>query len=109
MKTLCNTIRLQGNVRELGNVLERAIALSASGTLGVEKLQLRQSAAAIARPADQLTAGAGGAASDNPFAAFRPISHQKQAPALGDQLEDIEREAIKRALVKTRLDKTATA
>ena len=34
-----------GNVRELENILERAIALSASGVIDVDDLQLRQSLA----------------------------------------------------------------
>jgi two-component system response regulator PilR (NtrC family) len=71
-----------GNVRELENILERAMTLSAGGTIGLNDIQLRATPAA-AGPA---TSG-----------------------ALGDQLDDIEREAIVKALEQTRYNKTAAA
>ncbi len=74
-----------GNVRELENILERALALSGGGSVGAKDLQLRE---APVTPA----AGAGG--SSGP---------------LGEQLEDIEREAILKALEQTRYNKTAAA
>jgi two-component system response regulator PilR (NtrC family) len=90
-----------GNVRELENILERAIALSASGVVDLEDLQLRQPAAAP--PAD----GASGE---------RLAPHQAPTPAaagpgtaLGDQLENLERAAIVKALEQTRYNKTAAA
>ncbi|HZF17334.1 MAG TPA: sigma-54 dependent transcriptional regulator [Steroidobacteraceae bacterium] len=74
-----------GNVRELENILERAITLSSSGVVGVGDIQLRTTAAAASQGAAQ---GAG---------------------ALGEQLEDMEREAIVKALEQTRYNKTAAA
>src|SRR5450631_114018 len=71
-----------GNVRELENILERAIALSVSGVIGVEDLQLRQPAAATAAE----VAGAEGAATRLP-----PPAGPLASTALGDQLENIER------------------
>ena len=76
------TYAFPGNVRELENILERAITLSTSGEIGAEDIQLRPNGTA-APPA-------GGA-------------------ALGDHLEDIEREAIVKALEQTRYNKTAAA
>jgi two-component system, NtrC family, response regulator PilR len=89
-----------GNVRELENILERAIALSVSGVIGVGDLQLRQPAAATAA----MVAGAEGAATRLP-----PLAGPLASTALGDQLENIERAAIVKALEQTRYNKTAAA
>jgi two-component system response regulator PilR (NtrC family) len=75
-----------GNVRELENILERAITLSTSGEITAADIQLRPTPA-------------GSVATDNTPAG---------AP-LGDHLEDIEREAILKALEQTRYNKTAAA
>ena len=96
-----------GNVRELENILERAIALSLSGTVEMEDLQLRQPIAVVTSPesvsAVAVTAPAASIAS--------PVTPSSSGPggALGDHLENIEREAIKRALAQTRYNKTAAA
>jgi two-component system response regulator PilR (NtrC family) len=74
-----------GNVRELENILERAITLSAGGVIGLNDIQLR--ATPVAAPAG---------------------TPQGPGP-LGEQLEDIEREAIVKALEQTRYNKTAAA
>ena len=73
-----------GNVRELENILERAITLCTDDTIDVDDLKLR------AQPERELPAVEGGA-------------------PLGSQLEDIERDAIVRALEQTRYNKTAAA
>jgi len=73
-----------GNVRELENILERALALSGGKAIAASDLQLRE-APVSAAPA---TADAG---------------------PLGEQLEDIERDAILKALEQTRYNKTAAA
>ncbi len=75
-----------GNVRELENILERAITLSTSGEVRASDIQLRPTPGGTA-PAVNL-AGSG---------------------ALGDHLEDIERDAILKALEQTRFNKTAAA
>ena len=79
-----------GNVRELENVLERAATLSADGTIRPDDLQLRNKASA------------GG---DSPL----PSSTVAPGEKLGDALEDIERDAIVRALEQTRYNKTKAA
>jgi two-component system, NtrC family, response regulator PilR len=86
-----------GNVRELENILERAIALSVTGVIDVESLQLRPPAAAAAE-----IAGADSTASAQPLI-------PTPSPALGDQLENMERAAIVKALEQTRYNKTAAA
>jgi two-component system response regulator PilR (NtrC family) len=83
-----------GNVRELENVLERALTLCTAGMITPEHIKLR-------------TAGRPVSESTTPV----PIisSGLDGPPALGAQLEDIERDAIVKALEKTRYNKTAAA
>jgi two-component system, NtrC family, response regulator PilR len=82
-----------GNVRELENVLERALTLSSDGTITPEHVRLRVGARPAA--AEQL-APSRTAVTDG-------------TTALGTHLESIEREAIVKALEKTRYNKTAAA
>jgi two-component system response regulator PilR (NtrC family) len=77
-----------GNVRELENILERAITLTTSGEITATDIQLR--ASAISAPPGT------------------PVNAASNAP-LGDHLEDIERDAIIKALEQTRYNKTAAA
>jgi two-component system response regulator PilR (NtrC family) len=79
-----------GNVRELENVLERAVTLCSGGMITAENIKVR------ATPRSPIEA---------PVAPPMPAT----GGALGDQLEDIEREAIVKALEKTRYNKTAAA
>ncbi|MDJ0904855.1 MAG: sigma-54 dependent transcriptional regulator [Woeseiaceae bacterium] len=74
-----------GNVRELENVLERAVTLCTSGTISEADLNLRQAAATEDSPAEFT------------------------ATDLGNQVEDVQRQAIMDALEKTRFNKTAAA
>ena len=78
-----------GNVRELENLLERAVTLCTSGRIGENDLDLQQP-----------TAAAAPSPSPSP-----PPGHM----ALGDQIEDVQRQAIIEALEKTRYNKTAAA
>ena len=72
-----------GNIRELENILERALALSGSEEIGVDDLRL----AAPGTPADE----------------------PAEAGALPDYLDSIERRAILEALNKTSFNRTAAA
>jgi two-component system response regulator PilR (NtrC family) len=87
-----------GNVRELENVLERAMTLSTGGRIAAADIQLR----AAARP--PTTPGA-----DLPPAAVTAPQDTASGEALGDQLEHLERAAIIRALEASRYNKTAAA
>jgi len=85
--------RYPGNVRELENVLERALTLSTTGSITPEHIRLR---------------------TGPPPAAAEPPAHigpsaAEGGAALGTQLEGIERDAIVKALEKTRYNKTAAA
>lgn len=79
-----------GNVRELENVLERALTLCTDGRITPEHIKLRSAA----RP---------------PAAEALPATPEEIGGALGDKLEDMERDAIVKALEKTRYNKTAAA
>ena len=72
-----------GNVRELENVLERAVTLCGGSTITAGDIQVK--------------AGGSTAAAPEPDA------------ALGDKLENIERDEITQALEQSRYNKTATA
>jgi two-component system response regulator PilR (NtrC family) len=72
-----------GNIRELENILERAVALSGSNEIGVDDLRLAPSAA--------------------------ESGEQPAAGALPDYLDDLERKAILEALAKTGFNRTAAA
>ena len=94
-----------GNVRELENILERALTLSSGAEIGPEDLQLRTPVAAPARG----RAGQGQPAAAEAVAEPGTAVEAKSGEALGDQLENLERDAILKALEQTRYNKTAAA
>jgi len=75
-----------GNVRELENILERAITMSSGGEIRACDIKLRPTPAGLSL-----------------------ITDATNGNALGDHLEDIERDAILKALEQTRYNKTAAA
>jgi two-component system response regulator PilR (NtrC family) len=78
-----------GNVRELENILERAVTLCASGTISEADLTLRAGGVAATASAAETT--------------------KPPATDLGNQIEDVQRQAIVDALQKSRYNKTAAA
>jgi two-component system response regulator PilR (NtrC family) len=93
---LLQTYPVPGNVRELENVLERALTLSTGGMIEPEHVRLRAGARAV--PTVIVAA-----------AVVAPSSGAEGGTDLGNQLESIEREAIVKALERTRYNKTAAA
>jgi two-component system response regulator PilR (NtrC family) len=81
-----------GNVRELENILERAATLCGGSTINASDLQLRPQTLNLAVNA--------------PIAETQAVN---AAAPLGEALEDIERDAILRALEQTRYNKTKAA
>ena len=77
-----------GNVRELENMLERAVTLCSAGSIAAADLHMRNNGD------DSNNNNAGGGLSGG---------------KLGDQVEDVQRQAIIEALEKTRYNKTAAA
>ncbi|MBB5015031.1 sigma-54-dependent transcriptional regulator [Rehaibacterium terrae] len=90
-----------GNVRELENILERAVALCDGNRITAADLHLPE------------TPPQPGGEQGGPVAAPRPVVEPARLPAdsapLPDALEQIEREAIIKALEANRYNKTKTA
>ena len=83
-QTALLSYQFPGNVRELENILERALTLCVGDEIDLEDLQLR-----VGHDEEPMAVEPGG--------------------SLGSQLEDIERDAIVKALEQTRYNKTAAA
>src|SRR6187431_969509 len=94
-----------GNVRELENVLERALALCNNGRIEVGDLQLR----AVARAENAQPSTMAISAMRNASVTSNTGEEHRPPAALGDQLEDVERAAIVKALEAARYNKTAAA
>jgi two-component system response regulator PilR (NtrC family) len=91
-----------GNVRELENVLERALTLCITDTIEAGDIQLRQPLPVETEAPDSANAAAAGASGRDPAVALG-------SGALGEHLDLIERDAIVKALEQTRYNKTAAA
>ena len=93
--------RFPGNVRELENILERAVAL-AGDVISADDIQIHQ----VGPPA---TAVAPAGTAPVPLAADPAPTGSAVAGPLGDRLDSVERETILAALTAHRYNKTATA
>jgi two-component system response regulator PilR (NtrC family) len=83
-----------GNVRELENILERAQTLCSTDFIDIDDIQLRH-------PAEREDGEVQGS--------IAAVTGSTAGGSLGSQLEDIERDAIVKALEKTRYNKTKAA
>ena len=88
-----------GNVRELENILERALALCGGNTITEEDLQLTPSE--VVESAAERSGGGGGEVA-------APAGSNGKWP-LQDYLDHVEKDAILEALEKTRFNRTAAA
>ena len=98
-----------GNVRELENILERAIALSVSGVIDVRGSAAAPGGRSWQRRGHRAEQALEAAGSTPGLAAPAHEADRAASAALGDQLEHLEREAIIKALEQTRYNKTAAA
>ena len=94
-----------GNVRELENILERAVTLCSGGVVQDADVELR--AAALASSENAAMSSVAESPPTNSVAIANITRHA--TTALEAQLEDVERAAIMKALEQTRFNKTAAA
>jgi two-component system response regulator PilR (NtrC family) len=110
LEALCS-YAFPGNVRELENVLERALAFANDGVIEVADLALK---GCSAMPADlPRAAPPSSPAADLPSrpvpAAAVALAADELPACLPDHLDDVEREIIRRALAKTQFNRTQAA
>ena len=102
-----------GNVRELENILERALALADGNTIHADDLRLPASAGPTpASVAAAYVSATVASKSDTPAAPPDPRSlgpRDTASSALPSYIEEIERAAIQQALQENRYNKTKTA
>jgi two-component system response regulator PilR (NtrC family) len=101
-----------GNVRELENVLERALAFANDGVIEVADLALKP-VSMPAEPGRAATGLVGMPVASAPASLQMPVAktdEEETLPSsLPDHLDDIERQIIHRALLKTRFNRTQAA
>ncbi len=89
-----------GNVRELENILERAVALCEHEVIEVSDLMLRpSSSSSVSRPRDE----------EEEYEDDEEDFAPGEGVGLDDYISNVEREAILKALKETRYNKTAAA
>ncbi|HWX02521.1 sigma-54 dependent transcriptional regulator [Collimonas sp.] len=121
MDALC-AYAFPGNVRELENILERALAFANDGVIEVADLGLKGGGNSRALEAQSLDdgyadTGAGLASSAAAGVDMEPVVAAAAAlpggaelpPSLPDYLDDIERDVIRRALTRTHFNRTKAA
>jgi len=105
-----------GNVRELENILERALAFSNGGVIEVADLALKGGALSVADVAPTPIAPAPAVLAE-PVATTLPLAEPVPLSAadenlphsLPEHLDNVEREIIRRALAKTHFNRTQAA
>jgi two-component system response regulator PilR (NtrC family) len=98
-----------GNVRELENILERALAFANAGTIEVQDLGLKP----VAPPPVELRMPPAPSPAERPSIAIAtpvtPVPEDDLPRSLPDYLDEVERDVIRRALAKTRFNRTQAA
>ncbi|PFH09105.1 two-component system response regulator PilR (NtrC family) [Collimonas sp. PA-H2] len=120
MEALC-AYAFPGNVRELENILERALAFANDGVIEVADLGLKGGGNGRVLEAQSLDQGylddagagpvIGAAAGFEPVAAAATVllGGSELPPSLPDYLDNIERDVIRRALTRTHFNRTKAA
>ena len=102
-----------GNVRELENILERALAFASGDIIDAQDLALKPLAAPVAAPAPALSHGEPADIRPQPEPAIEieraPVLATVAAGSLPQQLDKIERRLIQDALTRTRYNRTQAA
>ncbi len=103
LQALCE-YSFPGNIRELENILQRAVTLCENGVVSVQNLDLQNSSVVPAPIAHSQAAGTPAGAAEPTFSLPRGDGF-----SLENHLETIERKAIEQALEESRWNKTAAA
>lgn len=104
LQALC-AYAFPGNVRELENILERALAFAPDGVIGVADMALRAH-----KPTAEPVAAPAPVQEVNPDPDLTAIQAHAALPScLPEYLNDIERDIIQRALLQTRFNRTQAA
>lgn len=109
-----HTHAFPGNVRELENILERALAFSNGGVIEIADLALKPAGGQPLEP--EKLAAQPAASMETPAVANEPVPVSTSADpvaelpcSLPDHLDKVEREIIRRALAKTQFNRTQAA